>query len=296
MAIVRKAVVPAAGLGTRLLSATKEQPKEMLPVFAEVAHDAICLKPVLQLIFEQLCRSGFTEVCFIIGRGKRAIEDHFTPDDSYISFLNSRGKRREAAALTEFYEMVNRTKILWATQPEAIGFGDAVLRAEPFVGDSEFLVHAGDTYVISEGDQHLSRLLGVHRNLRADTTFFVRRVLDPKQYGLAMGTGIGEGVYRIQEVVEKPDVPQTDLAIMPVYMFKSTIMEALRSAPPGKDGEIQLTDGIQGLIDVGGSVYAIELRDDEVSLDIGSPERYWEALATSYQRIGQRRVSAKHNQ
>jgi len=191
--------------------------------------------------------------------------------------------------LMEFYELVNRLRILWATQAEPAGFGDAVLRAESFVGSSEFLVHAGDTYVISENDQHLSRLLGAHHRLGADATFIVRRVLDPKQYGLAMGTKIEEGTYQVQTVVEKPDVPQTDLAIMPMYVFKPTIMQALESTSPGKGGEIQLTDAIQRLIDGGGKVYAVELSEDEIWLDIGSPESYWEALKASYQYANRRR-------
>src|SRR2546428_9653768 len=100
--LLKKVVIPAAGLGTRLLSVTKEQPKEMLPVFARGMNGDLCLKPVVQLIFEQLYSVGFRDFCFIVGRGKRAIEDHFTPDLSFISKLDSKGRDRATEDLQAF--------------------------------------------------------------------------------------------------------------------------------------------------------------------------------------------------
>ena len=108
-------MIPAAGLGTRLLSVTKEQPKEMLPVFARGKSGEICLKPIVQLVFEQLYQVGFREFCFVVGRGKRAIEDHFTPDFSYISMLDSRGKNGVAEDLEAFSRWLR--VLLWSTMP-----------------------------------------------------------------------------------------------------------------------------------------------------------------------------------
>src|SRR2546428_13066389 len=105
--LLKKVVIPAAGLGTRLLSVTKEQPKEMLPVFAKGKNGDLCLKPIVQLVFEQLYHVGFREFCFILGLGDRAIEDHFTPDFSFVSMLDSKGKDGPASDLENFYTMID---------------------------------------------------------------------------------------------------------------------------------------------------------------------------------------------
>ena len=109
--LLRKAVITAAGLGTRLLSATKEMPKEMLPLFSTDANNKIMLKPVLQLIFEQLYDAGFREFCFVVGRGKRSVEDHFTPDHSSVELLRKKGKTDLAARLEDFYSRVESSTI-----------------------------------------------------------------------------------------------------------------------------------------------------------------------------------------
>ena len=163
---VRKVIITAAGLGTRLLSVTKEMPKEMLPLFCMGFNGDLLLKPVLQLIFEQLYDVGFREFCFIVSRGKRNIEDYFTLDYSFVELLKRRGKEVLAAELEEFYRKVESSAISWINQPEPKGFGDAVLRAEPFVDGEPFLVHAGDTYVISRGNSHIRRLLQAHETYR----------------------------------------------------------------------------------------------------------------------------------
>ena len=124
---VGKVIITAAGLGTRLLSATKE----MLPLFCIGSNGDLSLKPVPQLIFEQLYGVGFREFCFIVGRGKRSIEDHFTPDYSYVELLRRRGKEGLAVEFEEFDRKVESSVIAWVNQPEPKGFGDAVLRAEP---------------------------------------------------------------------------------------------------------------------------------------------------------------------
>ena len=128
--LIENAVIAAAGLGTRLMSATKEQPKEMLPLFAASEDEAICLKPIVQQIFEQLFDFGLRQFYFIVGRGKRAIEDHFTPDHWFVGRLNTVGKGRQV--LEAFYRRIEESCIIWVNQPEPRGFGAAVLQAEPF--------------------------------------------------------------------------------------------------------------------------------------------------------------------
>jgi UTP--glucose-1-phosphate uridylyltransferase len=145
---LRKVVIPAAGLGTRLLPATKAQPKEMLPLFVHVGGQTM-LKPLLHVVFERLYEEGFREFCFITGRGKRAIEDYFTTDNGAVKALGKSGGGVVAREMMRFYRMVDKAQIVWLNQPEPRGFGDAVHRAYAFTGDEPFLLHNGDTYIHS---------------------------------------------------------------------------------------------------------------------------------------------------
>jgi len=280
--MIRKVVVPAAGLGTRLFPATKEQPKEMLPVFCRLADGEVGVKPLLQLVFEQLYEVGLREFCFVVGRGKRSIEDHFTPDPDCVSMLKGQGKVNQASDLTGFYEKLKTSTILWVNQPEPKGFGDAVLMARPFVQNEDCLVHAGDTYVLCEDAEHLRLLKIAYGRFEADAAFVVRETLDARQYGVIEGEEVEGGVYKVSGAVEKPEKPPTNLAITAIYSFDPVVFKALERTAPGKKGEIQLTDAIQKLVDWGLNVYAVKLNHGHSWLDIGSPETYWDALSLSY--------------
>ena len=281
-----KAVIPVAGLGTRLLTATKVQPKEMLPVFAKEGGE-LCIKPLVQLVFEQLFDFGIREFCFVVGRGKRAIEDHFTPDGDYLKRLTVRDKSAAAplkaamaSALERFYRRVDEASIMWVNQPVPLGFGHAVLQAKVFAGDDPFLVHAGDAYVYCDDFGHLRRLLSSFE-VGAECALALRKVPDPRQYGVATGKS-SKGLVAIDEIVEKPKAPKSDLAVTPVYIFRHSILDAIEEAGPGIGGELQLTDGIQRLLKDGKRVVGVELRPDESWIDIGTPKTYWEALGISY--------------
>ena len=283
--MIRKVVVPAAGLGTRLFPATKEQPKEMLPIFSRLVNGDVGVKPLLQMVFEQLYDVGFREFCFVVGRGKRSIEDHFTPDHNSVVMLKSRGRGDQALDLDGFYTKLKTSTIIWVNQPEPRGFGDAVLMTRPFVQNESCLVHAGDTYIISKNAEHLTLLMKTHERLNADATFLVQEIEDPRQYGIIEGNEIEKRVYRVKAAVEKPEKPATNLAIMPIYIFHPVVFKALEKTAPGKGGEVQLTDAIQKLIEWGLNVCAVQLSSDDVRLDIGSPETYWEALSLSYRHF-----------
>lgn len=276
-----KVVIPAAGLGTRLLSATKEQPKEMLPVFAKDSKGARCLKPLVQLIYEQLFMLGAREFCFIVGREKRALEDQFTPDEAYVSRLRQRGKRREAEELSNFYKKIRASKIVWVNQSEPQGFGHAVLQSQPFTGGESFLVHAGDTYIVSKPPFTVERMIHAHARTGSDVTMLLREMRDPRQYGVAEITW-RKNELTVLRVVEKPSRPKSKFAILPLYVFNPSIYDGLKRTTLDKRKELQLTDAIQRLIDSRCEVRAIKLRRDEIRLDIGTPETYWEALGISY--------------
>jgi UTP--glucose-1-phosphate uridylyltransferase len=282
---IRKVVVPAAGLGTRLIPATKEQPKEMLPIFSADACGNACVKPVVQVVFEQLYNAGLREFCYVVGKGKRGIEDHFTPDPTCVKSLEDQGKSGQATDLKQFYKKLLTSSIMWVNQPSPKGFGNAVLMAQPFVQNEHCLVHAGDSCIISKDMDYLKKLLSTYERVEADAAFIVLEIDNPSQYGIVEGDEVETGLFKVKRVVEKPLKPATNLAIMAMYVFQPKIFKALKATPSGKNGEVQLTDAIQRLVDWGLNVYAVKLDKGYSHLDVGSPERYWDALSLSHQRF-----------
>jgi UTP--glucose-1-phosphate uridylyltransferase len=278
MIMIKKAVIPAAGLGVRLLPATKEQPKEMLPFFAEGTNGQFCLKPLLQIVFERLYNIGFKEFCFIVGRSKRSIEDHFTIDSTFITQLKNRKKLGLAKELEQFYEKIRDSNLIFVNQPAPLGFGDAVYHAKLFTGEEKFLVHAGDDLILSKNNGHLTRLLNVFEKYNASAAFCVERVKNPQKYGVITGKQIEENVYKVEKISEKPSVPLSNIAVVAVYVFKDKIYEAIPKISPDENNEIQLTNAIQQLIDEKRDVYAVALNSNEKRIDIGTPESYWAAL------------------
>jgi len=283
--MIKKVVIPAAGIGTRLLPATKEMPKEMLPLHNKNSNGIICLKPVVQLVYEQLFNAGFREFCFIVGRGKRTIEDHFSPDLRYLDKLEESGRSQASRDLEEFYKKIETSTIIWINQPTPKGFGHAVLQAKSFTNQEPFLVHAGDTYITSNSEEHIKQI--IQTKVNADTTLCLLEVEDTEHYGIAEITGI-KSPYKVKRVEEKPKKPTTNLAIMPIYLFSDKTYKALEETQPGKGNEIQLTDGIQKQIGYNQKIMAIKLKK-ALHLDIGTPESYWNALKISYEYLANNR-------
>jgi len=275
--MIKKVIIPAAGLGTRLLPATKEQPKEMLPILIHDANGRLCLKPFLQIVFEQLYDAGFREVCFVVGRGKRSIEDHFTVDENFMDYLKAKNKIEPLNGLASFYEKVRNSTIAFANQPQPLGFADAVYRAKFFSGDEDFAVHAGDDLILSMKN-YVQRLVSVFGEYKADAAFFVQRIKDPTKYGVITGEKITNGVYHVKHVIEKPSQPPSKFAIVAIYVFKPKIYQAIEQVKPGLNNEIQLTDAIQVLINQRDAVYAVELGRDEKRIEIGDPALYRKAF------------------
>ena len=272
------ALITAGGIGTRLLPFSKEVPKEMFPVITLDGSDRPQLKPVVQAIFEQLHTTGLRKFYIVIGRGKRVIEDHFSPDPGFLDFLGKKGKSSEG--LSSFYEKIKTSSLVFLNQPEPLGFGDAVRLGKPFIKGT-FLVQAGDTFILSEGDRFLDRLAAMHQKYRAAATILLQDVPDPRQYGAVEGHFLEKGVLRITSAVEKPQVPRTKHAILPVYLFTDQIFDTLSGIQPGRGGELQLTDAIQELIRSGNLVIGVMLANDDLRIDVGTPETMIEAMKSS---------------
>ena len=281
-----KAVILTAGLGTRLLPATKETPKVLLPIFALGKNKKLCVKPVLQVVFEQLYNVGFREFCFVVSkRVKRAVKNHFTPDRDFIRYLKETNKPEQTDELQHFYSKVNNSTIAFTNQPKPRGTGDAVRRVKNFTGNESFLLHMGDDLILSKDENsHLKRLMKVFKERNADAVFLATRVKDPTIYGVIAGKQISEGLHEVKTIVYQPKIPPSNISDVTAYMLKPNIYPEIKKVKPiEKSGEVSLIPAIQSLIDRGGKVYAVELYRGEKRIDIGNTDMYWKALKTTHE-------------
>jgi len=264
------AVVPVAGLGTRLLPATKSQPKEMLPVGR---------KPVVQYVVEELTRVGMQRVLFVTGPGKASIENHFDLNDELIQTLRESGKEDLLAEL-EFERA--RVQYFYTRQRQLLGLGHAVLCARSFVGARPFVVALGDSIIGMHAESDVvGRMTQVFSEKAAAAVIAFEDVprAEVSQYGIAEPRGDGE-LFEIADLIEKPtprEAPST-LAIAARYVLSPVVFDALAATRRGTGGEIQLTDAIRSVIRGGGRAYGIRLKRGEHRYDIGNFEAYFEAF------------------
>lgn len=231
---VRKAIIPAAGLGTRFLPATKAQPKEMLPIVD---------KPTIQYIIEEAIASGIEQILIITGRGKRAIEDHF---DRSLELEEELRRKGQEALLTQVLDIANLVDIHYIRQKEPRGLGHAINCARAFIGDEPFAVLLGDDIVDSQ-KPCLRQLMDVFEEYHT-TVLGVQRVPweEVNRYGIVAGKEVDENIVKVKDMVEKPDREQapSNIAILGRYIIRPSIFSYLENAQPGKGGEIQLTDAL----------------------------------------------------
>jgi len=232
---VKKAIIPAAGLGTRFLPATKAQPKEMLPIVD---------KPTIQYIVEEAVASGIEDILIITGRGKRAIEDHF--DKSYE--LEEELSKKEKHDLLKIIQGVSKmVDIHYVRQKEALGLGHAIYCARKFIGDEPFAVMLGDDIVVSE-KPCLQQMIEMYD--RYNTTVIGVQIVpdeDVNKYGIIKAKNIEDRVYLVEDLVEKPciDKAPSNIAIMGRYVIDPEIFHILEGLETGVGGEIQLTDALK---------------------------------------------------
>tara|TARA_Y100000780_G_scaffold23252_1_gene19530 strand:+ start:208 stop:1047 length:840 start_codon:yes stop_codon:yes gene_type:complete len=278
---VTKVVITAAGKGTRLLPFTKEMPKEMMPIFSNTFANKKVVLPLLQYIYEQLYSMNFRDYCFVVGREKRSIEDHFTPHEAYIKELSGDYKKN----MKKFYEKLEKSHMVWINQNRPLGFGDAVKRAERYVGEEDFIVHAGDVTILSNTKHPILRLIETSKkNPDVKAILLCKEIKDFQRYGVPTVSKISSNLFSVNEVVEKPQKPKSNLGILPLYYFKSDIFSSLKKIKPGKGKEFQLTDAIQNLIDEKEKVLAISLNKNEEEVDVGTVESYRNAQDVTFRK------------
>ena len=264
------AVIPVAGLGTRLLPATKSQPKEMLPVGR---------KPVVQYVVEELARVGMKRVLFITGPGKASIENHFDLNGELIQTLRESGKEDLLAELQ--YERAS-VQYFYTRQRELLGLGHAVSCAQSFVGNQPFVVALGDSIIGMHAESDVvQRMTSCFEEQEAAAVIAFEEVpaSEVSQYGIAKPKS-DDNVFEIADLVEKPaphEAP-SNLAIAARYVLSPAIFDALATTKRGKGGEIQLTDAIRAVIRRGGRAFGVRLRPGERRYDIGNFEAYFEAF------------------
>lgn len=262
---VRKAVIPAAGLGTRFLPATKAMPKEMLPIVD---------KPTIQYIVEEAIASGIEEILIITGRSKRAIEDHFDKSIEMEIELKEKGKGELLKLVQDISEMVN---INYVRQKEPKGLGHAILCAKTFVGNEPFAVLLGDDIVYNDENPALKQLIDVYDKKKA-TVIGVQSVRreEVDKYGIVSGEKIKDRLYTVDDLVEKPDVDKapTNMAILGRYVITPAIFKILEHTQRGAGGEIQLTDGLKELAQQE-AMFAYEFEGKRY--DVGNKEGFLEA-------------------
>lgn len=263
---VRKAIIPAAGFGTRFLPATKAQPKEMLPIVD---------KPIIQYVVEQAVAAGIEQIVIVTGWHKRAIEDHFDRHFELEARLKESGKNEQ---LEEVKRISDLADFVYVRQKEPLGNGHAVLVAKDVIGDEPFVVMWGDEFFYSSPPA-ISQLIGAYEKYNCPVIAGVRvGKQETSRYGIADVSPVEDNIYKINKIVEKPDPEKapSNLATHGNYLLTPDIFEILKKLPPSQGGEIWLAEAIGKLIQKR-DVYAVELKDSRY-YDCGNKLEYLKAV------------------
>ncbi len=266
---IRKAVIPAAGFGTRFLPATKAMPKEMLPIID---------KPIIQYVVEEAVESGIEDIVIITGALKRAIEDHFdAPNAELLNALEANGKHKLVEEICQISEMAN---FIYMRQKGPYGNGIPILTAEPVIDNEMFAVLWGDEFIYSKPPR-LAQMIKVHEEYGGAviSAVCIENKEDLSRYGIAKVSKVKNNVFKIEEIVEKPkpDEAPSNLATHGAYILPPEIFSILKSQKPNKDGEIYLPEAIDSLIKTGYPVYACEIKDGKY-YDTGNKLEYVKAV------------------
>ena len=270
MSSIKKCLFPVAGYGTRFLPATKAMPKEMLPIVT---------KPLIQYAVEEAMAAGITGMAFVTGRGKRALEDHF--DISYELEHQIAGTDKESL-LAETRHIIENCTFSYTRQVEMKGLGHAIEVGGNLIGDEPFAVILADDYCVAEGDSVLSQMVKLFDKYQCSIVAIETVPKDEtSRYGIIEGEEIAEAVFRVSNMVEKPAAEEapSNLAIIGRYILTPDIFDIIRETPPGKNGELQITDALLTQAQQGKVIgYKFQGR----RFDCGSVEAYIEAINYTY--------------
>jgi len=273
--MIKKCLFPAAGYGTRFLPATKAMPKEMLPILN---------KPLIQYGVEEAYDAGCDVMAIITGRGKRAITDHF--DISYELEHQIKGTSKEAM-LSDIRKLIDKCTFTYTRQNEMKGLGDAILKGRVLVGESDpfAVVLADDLCINPDGEGILHQMINIHNKFRCSIVA-IMEVPDEEvhKYGIISGREIEDGVYMVEDMVEKPDIDKapSNLAIIGRYILTPDIFEIIENTKPGKNGEVQITDALLTQAKRG-MVLAYKFKGKR--FDCGSVEGFVEATNYFYNNL-----------
>lgn len=270
-AVIRSAIVPVAGFGTRLLPATKSQPKEMLPV---------ARKPIVQYVAEELTANGLSQILYVTGRGKNSIENHFDLDPELNRMLE-KTKKTDLMAELRYEEM--GAQYYYTRQREQKGLGDAILCGENFAGEHPFVVALGDSILgLHANSRTVRKMVELFEERGASAVVAVEEVPreETMHYGVIAPADLEDDIMRVVNMVEKPKPEEapSNYAIAGRYVFSPIIFDMIRGLKPDKRGEIQLTDAIQRLCEEGKRVLAVKLPKSEKRYDIGNFPSYFETF------------------
>ena len=272
--MIKKCLFPVAGYGTRFLPATKSMPKEMLPIVN---------KPLVQYGVEESLEAGLTEVGFVTGRGKRAIADHF--DVNYELESEIKGSSKEQS-LSSIREVMEKGKFSFTRQTEMRGLGDAILNGKRLIGDDPFGVVLSDDLCLTGDDEGvLAQMVRLYNQFRCSIVA-IQEVPDDQvsKFGIIAGEKMKEGLYQVSDMVEKPDIADapSNLAIIGRYILTPDIFDVLENTPPGKNGEVQLTDALLTQAQ-NGCVMAYKFKGQR--FDCGSVEGFVDATNYVYSNV-----------
>ena len=282
---MKTAVITTAGLGTRLLTATKASPKTLLPLYYRSfdRNKEPLLRPLIEIIFENLYDNGFRKFCFIVGtKNKKSILNHMVPDQEYIKLLKKRNNqfdKRFVNALQKLYRKFEKCEIKWISQNSPMGFGHALLASKKFVGTKPFLLHTGDAYFPDYSFLN-DFIKSSQYDKKVTTTLLLQYKKSLKGFGIAQ-TKKMVPLDVVFHVAEKPKKPQSNLAILPIYILKPDIFEALEKTGLGHNNELQVTDAISTLMAWNHKVTAYNFRNNKW-FDIGTAREYFHALNYSF--------------
>ena len=271
--MIKKCLFPVAGYGTRFLPATKAMPKEMLPIVD---------KPLVQYAVEEAAEAGLSDLGFVTGRGKRAIEDHFDVNYEMEHQIEGTGKE---SALEGIRSLIDNCSFSYTRQSNMNGLGDAILKGETLIGDEAFGVVLADDLCIGEGVGVLAQMVGLYRQYRCSILAIEEVPHDQtSSYGVIDGEKISDNLMRVTNMVEKPDPKDapTNLAIIGRYILTPDIFDIIRGTPPGKNGEVQITDALLSQAQ-SGCVMAYKFKGQR--FDCGSVEGFVDATNYYYEKV-----------